>query len=194
MSLDSTELLMSLEDYLHISIPDLEAEKIVTIQDMVDTAAAYKGIAQRTSVLQAQLAEQVIAALTELQLTSEPLAPDDRVFAALNPFQGPNWLQFCEILNFEVPKPEIKDPPKAGLFKALRGIIWRVSYDWQAITLDQFLTVIAAANYAKLIDREAIRDQFELYCAILAVVVEKTGVDIYEVRPEKSFANDLGID
>jgi acyl carrier protein len=185
---------MSLEDYLHISIPDLEAEKIVTIQDMVDTAAAYKGIAEKSSVLQARLAQRVNTTLTELQLTSEPLAPTDRVFAVLNPFQGPDWLQFCEILNLVVPKPEIKDPPKAGLFKALRGIIWRVSYDWQAITLDQFLTVIAAANCEKLIDREAIRDHFELYCVILAVVVEKTGVDFYEVGREKSFANDLGID
>lgn len=194
MSLDSTELLMSLEDYLHISIPDLEAEKIVTIQDMVDTAAAYKGIAEKTSVFQAQLAERVNAALLDLNLIATPMGLEERVFLVLNPFQGSDWQRLCEILKLEVPKPEIKDPPKAGLFKALRGIIWRVSYDWQAITLDQFLTVIAAANYTKLIDRESIRDQFELYCAILAVVVEKTGVDFYEVRPEKSFANDLGID
>ncbi|MEY3444444.1 MAG: hypothetical protein RLZZ519_2725 [Bacteroidota bacterium] len=185
---------MSLEDYLHISIPDLEAEKIVTIQDMVDTAAAYKGIAEKSSVLQEQLAERVNAALLDLNLITTPMALEERVFLVLNPFQGPDWQRFCEILKLEVPKPEIKDPPKAGLFKALRGIIWRLSYDWQSITLDHFLTVIAAANHSTLINREAIRDKWELYCAILAVVVDKTGVDDFEVRPEKSFANDLGID
>lgn len=185
---------MSLEDYLQISIPDLEAEKIVTIQDMVDVAAAYKGIAVKHSILREHMSGRVNAVLAELQLTEVRLDWEDPVFGVLSPFQGPDWLRFCECLQLEVPKPEIKDPPKGGLFKALKGIIWRVSYDWQAITLDQFLTVICAANCETLIDRQAIRDRFELYCAILAVVVDKTGVDFYEVQPEKSFANDLGID
>lgn len=41
MGLDTVYLLMKVENHFSISIPDLEAEKIVTVQDYYDTVAKH---------------------------------------------------------------------------------------------------------------------------------------------------------
>lgn len=51
MGLDSVELLMDFENYFSISVPDLEAEKITTVQDMVDFVSKERRIFSEESVL-----------------------------------------------------------------------------------------------------------------------------------------------
>jgi acyl carrier protein len=46
MGLDSVELLMDIENFFSIQIPDTEAEKIYTIQNMVDSVAAHLNISK----------------------------------------------------------------------------------------------------------------------------------------------------
>lgn len=44
MGLDSVELVMEIEKYFDIRIPDPDAEKIPTVQNMVDAVAGHPGI------------------------------------------------------------------------------------------------------------------------------------------------------
>lgn len=67
-------------------------------------------------------------------------------------------------------------------------------YNWSTITFDQFVAAICANNCNELINKGYIKSTYEIYIAVFAITVEKTGVDHCNIVPEKSFATDLGID
>lgn len=114
MGLDSVELLVEIENYFSIEIPDTEAAEIFTVQNMVDVAAKH------------------------LHISDHSMS------------------------------------------------------DWEAI--DQFKTVQCAANYQTLIDKNNIKSKYEVYVIIMGITAAKTGVDYYEITPDKSFTSDFGID
>jgi len=41
-SLDSIEIIMAIEDKFNIEIPDLESDKLTTVQDLIDITVKYK--------------------------------------------------------------------------------------------------------------------------------------------------------
>ena len=67
-------------------------------------------------------------------------------------------------------------------------------YNWSSITFDQFVTAICANNYEELIDKKQIKELYEIYIIVIAITVDKIGVDYYEITPDKSFTTDLGVD
>jgi hypothetical protein len=54
--------------------------------------------------------------------------------------------------------------------------------------------VICAANYDKLLVAKKPGSSYEVYIAVMAITADKTGVYLYDVKPDKSFTNDFGID
>jgi hypothetical protein len=70
----------------------------------------------------------------------------------------------------------------------------RPGYDWYTITIQHFATVIAAANFDTLIDKNNIHSKYEIYVAIMGITFNRSGIDSYAITPDKSFTNDLGID
>ena len=67
-------------------------------------------------------------------------------------------------------------------------------YDWHSVTVGEFVAAVCAKNYEKLLDRKNIKSVFDIYIAVVGITVDKTGVDYFEISPEKSFTSDLGID
>ncbi|BAV04678.1 hypothetical protein FLA_0670 [Filimonas lacunae] len=65
---------------------------------------------------------------------------------------------------------------------------------WGKLTWGAFTDAVCMANYEELIERERISSRYEIYIAIGGLTVNKTGVAYYEIAPEKSFTDDLGID
>ncbi|MEV4885304.1 hypothetical protein MRBLMN1_003840 [Chitinophaga ginsengisegetis] len=114
MGLDSVDLLVAIENYFGIQIPDTEAQEIFTVQNMVDVVAKH------------------------LHLSDDSMS------------------------NGEI--------------------------------TDQFKTVQYAANFQTLIDKNNIKSKYEVYVIIMGITVAQTGVDYYDITPDKSFTSDLGID
>lgn len=195
MGLDSVELLMDIEDYFGITISDSEAEKIYTVQQMVDTVANLLNIKDETADLRDVILERVNHALIKLEITLEPINPSDFISSYLSPENKKSWDTFVSELQLKVPKPEtIKENRTKFLNKLIKAVHWLPLYDWHLITVNQFIDAVCAMNYEKFISPGQIKSKFEIYTAVCAITVNKIGVDYYEVTPEKSFTADLGID
>jgi hypothetical protein len=94
-----------------------------------------------------------------------------------------------------IPKPEIKERNPVTFFDKIKNqTTWNPLYEWDKITIEQFADAICVANCSSLINRLAIKNTYEIYIAVTRITVDKIGVDEYEITPEKSFTNDLGVD
>jgi acyl carrier protein len=195
MGLDSVELLMDIEDYFGITISDSEAEKIYTVQQMVDTVANLLNIKDETADLRDVILERVNHALIKLEITSDPINPSDFISSYLSPENKESWDAFVGELQLKVPKPDtIKENKSIFINKIMKVVHWLPLYDWRLVTVNQFIDAVCAMNYEKYTSPGQIKSKFEIYAAVCAITVNKIGVDYYEVTPEKSFTADLGID
>jgi acyl carrier protein len=195
MGLDSVELVMEVEKYFGIAIPDPEAEKAYTIQAMVDIVARHLNLTGNGMELRDKIFEKVNQALLKLGLINTPVSLADLISKYLFPDNKETWQAFKNELQLKVPKPDTikRNSPKL-IDKIKFAINWTPMYDWSSITVDQFVAAICANNYEELIDKEHIKSTYEIYIAVTAITVDKIGVDYYEIAPEKSFTTDLGVD
>jgi len=195
MGLDSIELVMEVEKYFGISIPDQEAEKIYTVQSMVDIVARHLNVIDNDTKLRDKVFERVNQALLKLRLTDTPVALTGYISKYLPHDNKGTWDAFKNELQLDVPKPDsLKKNSQRLIDKIKIAIKWTPMYDWLAITVEQFIAAICANNHEELIDKENINNTYEIYIAVTAITVDKIGVDYYEIAPEKSFTNDLGVD
>jgi hypothetical protein len=195
MGLDSVELVMQIENYFNIQIPDAEAEKICTVQDMVQAVAGHLKISDGSSTLKDEIFHKLDLALLKLSLTAVPLNPQDHISKYIKAEDKEAWKNFENELDLEVPKPDLTGrDSKSFLNRIKTSLRWKPYYDWQSITVEEFVTIICSANYRTLIDRTNIKSSFEIYAAVMAITVDKTGADYFEIAPAKSFTSDLGID
>ncbi|WP_436486566.1 hypothetical protein [Chitinophaga sp. ARDCPP14] len=177
MGLDSIDLLVEIENYFGIQIPDIEAAEIFTVQNMVDVAAKHLHVADHAMDLKAQVFQQVADSISS---TNHEIKLTDKISTYLSPGDQKSWSALKNHLRLEVPQPDIfARAPK---------------YDWTTITIDQFTTSICARNFKTLIDKNEIKSKYEVYVIVMGITVAKTGVDYYEITPDKSFTSDLGID
>ncbi len=195
MGLDSVELVMEVEKYFKIQIPDREAEEITTVQKMVDCVANHLSISNNSTELRDTSVDKIQRAFLTLGLTARPLNSTDAVFLILNPGDKVLWKSFCDEFNLNIPKPETKERNPSAFFDKLKNkITWDPIYEWDKISVEQFADVICASNCSTLINNSTIKSTYEIYVAVIRITVDKIGVDEYEVTPEKSFTSDLGID
>lgn len=192
MGLDSVELLVSFEKYFNIQVSDLEAEKIRTVQEMVECVATHLKISNAGEELKLELFEKLRSQLIQIGVANQNLKLTDKIFILLDPNDKEKWKIISDRLSLNIPEPFIES--NSIINKVFRTITWRPRYNWQTITVDQFITAIYADNYEKIIDNNTIKSKYEILIAIVAITVDKIGVDLYEVQPEKSFVNDFGID
>ncbi len=191
MGLDSVELLVTFENYFDIQVSDLEAEKIRSVQEMVDCIANHLSLKDKKTLLKAELFEKTKSILIRLGIADNSFSLSDKIFHVLNPDDYESWTKVSEELNLRIPK------PFRGADTAIKKMFfkgWRPKYDWTTITVDQFIVAIYADNYEKLIDNKSIKNTFEILAAIIALTSNCLGVDIYEVQPHKRFVDDFGID
>ncbi len=195
MGLDSVELVMEMEKYFSIQIPDPEAEKITTIQKMVDCVAKHLSVSNNSIELRDAIVDKIQTILIKINLTDKPLNPTAPVFLTLPPKNKSIWQSFINELALIVPKPETMGKSGGTFINNIKTkLSWNPLYDWTEITVEQFASAICARNCATLIDRSAIKNTYEIYVAVTSITVDKIGVDYYEITPEKSFTNDLGVD
>lgn len=195
MGLDSVELLMEMENYFGISISDSEAEKIYTVQQMVDTVARIKNITDDSTGLRDAVLERVNKALIKLAIISQPLHSAECISAYLAPEKTAEWSEFVKELQLEIPRPNSTKRSDSSIINKIKEVFhWSPMYDWHSLTVSQFVYAICAMNYEVLLPNGLISTKDEIYIAVVAITVSKIGVEYYEISPEKSFTSDLGID
>ncbi len=195
MGLDSVELVIEVENYFGISIPDPEAEKADTVQAMVDTVARHLNIIESRSELHDDIYKRINLALLKLELSDVEVSLTELISKYLSLDKKEVWGDFKNYLQLDVPVPEMTSRNGNKLIDKIKNVYkWTLLYDWLLITIDQFIAAICANNYEELIDRKNIKSTFEIYVAVIAITVDKIGVDYYDITPEKSFTLDLGVD
>jgi len=187
MGLDSVELLVSFEEYFSIEIPNLEAERINTVKNMVDSVAAHKGIVEESHKLKMDI-EILFRQFLNLSET-------DAIFNLYHPSDESFWTDLEKKTDLRIPLPTWKhDATNTGISRIFHWMKWKPDYDWKEINFDRFCEVSCFANYEKLIEPILIKSKYEIYVAIAGITAEKTGVDFYEIFPQKTFVSDFGID
>lgn len=191
MGLDSVQLLVDIENHFGIQIPDSDAEKINTVQAMVNVVAKYLNIEVNDMYLKKETLRIINNALNSEDLINREISYSDFIFKTLDPFNDKVWDTLSQMTGLVLPKPFIAG---IGHNKVFSFLAWNPKYEWEKVTAGHFIDAVCARNHEKLIDRKNISDIYEILVSIIAITVESIGVDYYEVEPEKSFTNDLGID
>jgi acyl carrier protein len=195
MGLDSVELVLEIEKYFEIQISDAEAEKISTVQDMVDVVASHLNISDNSANLRDDILQRINDALLKLGLIEKEIKLDERIVRYISPQDERFW----KVLEDEL---QLKVPAIYTINKKANKLIDKIKsafnlgplYNAEETSVEEFIAAICAANDKQLIDRKTIKSTYEIYIGVIGVTVDKIGVDYYEITPEKSFTNDLGVD
>lgn len=187
MGLDSVELLMSFENYFSIEVSDIEAEKIRTVQEMIDSVANHRKIESENY----RLKDKVLLLLKEHLSIKE----GDFIFIQYSATDKQFWKGLEIAIGLTIPLPSLAlENEKTLIDKLFSSITWKPLYAWKEINLLRFCEVVCFANYEKLVNPQEIRSKFEIYTAIAGITVDKIGLDFYEIFPDKTFTDDFGID
>lgn len=194
MGLDSVELVMEVERSFRINIPDAEASKIYTVQDMVNTVAAHLQITDDGTSLRDRMFGKVVQAM-------EAAAPGmvqyvtihSKIPASIHPDNISVWEAFLQNLQLKVPVPAKPGNKNRFIKKLIPGIVGDPVYDWHSLSMETLVDAIYARNYGTMRNPGLIT-RYEIYTTVIEITAEKLGIDYYEITPEKSFTTDLGID
>ena len=195
MGLDSIELVMEVEKYFKIQIPDPEAEKIYTVMDMVDTVARHLNIESNEASLRDTIFPNVTSCIQVVTKTNNEIQLTDKISNYLSIGDTENWTDFENLIKLKVPRPDNYNPYSTKLSDKFKRLInWTPNYDWQTISFEQFVNAICANNFLTLLKPEKIKTRHEIYIGVMGITVDKIGVDYFEILPDKSFTTDLGVD
>jgi acyl carrier protein len=195
MGLDSVELVMEFEKYFDIQIPDAEAEKMFTVQAAVEVIANHLSVTNEDKELQVEILQKVNASLLKNELVKQSLDLNDLIANTIKPFEKSAWQKMETDLGLTIPQLVFIDETKTDLLTKLKNLVnIKPDYDAEKITVAEFIDTICAANYQKLINRQNVKSKYEIYTAVAGITVDKIGVDYFEIKPDKSFTNDLGVD
>lgn len=187
MGLDSIELLVASEDFFGIRVPDSEAATLGTVQALTDCIVKHLSVPPHDNTLRAFVLEKLKDNL------SKSIALNVLISNYINPKDTQQWAELEKAIALAIPKPSMSLTKK--LFNK---ILWVNSqkplYEWQEITVSDFINVICAKNHEKLIDKSQIKNSYEVYVCVMAIMVDTLGLDFYDIKPQSNFAKDLGID
>lgn len=192
MGLDSVELVMEVEKHFSISIPDKEAEKVYTVGNLVDCVSQIIGV----TVYNYSLREKVFSTLQQELAVIRPglqsYTLHSRIIESLDVQDKMLITGLEQGSGLQFPGMEATRPNNFW------GKTWKwvssENIDFQAITWERYLDMLLAANLEKLVAPWGYRSKYEIYVAIMRILVDKIGVNYAEIGLEKSFTDDLGID
>jgi acyl carrier protein len=194
MGLDSVELVVSIEDYFHIRIPNAEAAKINTVQNMVDVVAAQLNINSTDTKLQDELFAKTTAGINQVCTIADAMQLNSLVGEYISLSDKEKWSNTEKMLGLEIPLPPMPHKDHSGLLSFIKKTLPPPAYDPAQINFTQFIAAMGACNYQILIAPFNITNKYEIFIAVSGITAERMGVDYYEIAADKSFSNDLGID
>lgn len=195
MGLDSVELVVEIEKYFRIQIPDAEAEKIYTVMDMTNTVAKHLNIESNETPLRDIIFSSVRSGILTIDKTTKEMLLTDKVSNYLPIGEKAKWTELENHIQLKLPIPDQYNPNGTSLRDKFKRLInWAPNYDWQTISFEHFIDTICANNYLTVLQPGKIKTKHEIYIGVMGITVDKIGVDFFEVLPEKFFTSDLGVD
>jgi acyl carrier protein len=195
MGLDSVELVMEVEKYFSISIPDKEAEKAYSVGKLVDCVGNILGVFKYDFDLRIRTFEEVQIQVKQIIGVKQEYIITDKVKDTIDIDDKELIIQLENLLNFELPGISKSEPKNNALFQKLKTWInFSPNFDFENIRWKKYVDVILAYNLEKIINPINITSKYEIYIALMRIIVDKIGVDYFEIGLEKSFTDDLGVD
>lgn len=193
MGLDSVELVMEIEKYFGIRIPDAEAEVMVTLQDAANTVAGHLNITSEGLHLREHMLQRVAQCLRGH--SEKAITQNDYISSFLSLTDREAWRAFTACMEANIPTPSLmKESKPLTPFEAIGRLFYSTpAYNWWAITVGTFVDCIYIVNYETMLPPKAITSKYEIYLGIAGITSDKLGIDCFEMGPEKSFVDDFGI-
>ncbi len=197
MGLDSVELLMSFEDKFGIQVPDNEAEKISTVEQMVDLIFEKIKIKPNDKCLSQIIFYRIRRAFEEFGNLKSVITPETKMSDLLNTSDiESNWKVLEQRIGLKIPELVGLDKNKT-LNKEVRFLGFKIYDREEPIaenTIRKFTNWIISMNSDELISIEKISSKYEIERIICAIIEDRIGVPLSEIELHHSFTNDLGID
>ena len=197
MGLDSVELLMSFEDKFGVSIPDGEAEKITTVQQMADSIFEKIKLKPNNKCLSQIVFYRIRKAFEEFGNAKIEITPKTKMSDLLSKTDLENDWEILETkIGLKIPKLVDLDLDKT-LNKEVRFLGFKIFDRTEPVaenTLRKFTDWIISMNTDELIKIENISSKYEIERIICGIIEEKIGVPLSEIELHHSFTKNLGID
>lgn len=193
MGLDTVELVMEIENYFKIRIPDREAETLATIENIVAVVAAHRAIYSTDTSLR----DNLLRKINSFFQFSPSIKNDDLISKQLSLADADKWQNLEAHLSLPLPKPTIRTHIYNKLHNKIRSLLHsreESKYNWDTISLSGFCDAICIKNFDKLIHPDKIKTKYEIYIAVGGLVVEKSGADYFDIGLPISITDDLGLD
>ena len=197
MGLDSVELLMSFEYKFGIQVPDDEAEKIGTVEQMVDSVFEKIKINPNDKCLSQIIFYRIRRAFEEFGNLKSIITPETKMSDLLNTSDlESDWEILEQKIGLKIPELVDLDKNKT-LNKEVRFLGFKVYDRKEPVaenTIRKFTDWIISMNSDELISIENISSKYEIERIICAIIEDRIGVPLSEIELHHSFTTDLGID
>jgi acyl carrier protein len=179
--LDGVELIIAIEEEFGIEIPNRDAEKMTTVGEAYQFIRIKLSGRTPAECLSQRLFYKLRKSLIKvLGLRRHEIYPDTRLGEIMDLQdleEGWPYVELCTELNL----PDLKMPT--------RFFAWR--REDRMLTMRQLVGAMVAINGDKLF--EEANDDDKIWSRLKSVILRQLNVDPSEVRPEASFARDLGV-
>ena len=220
MGLDGVELLMAIEEDFELAIPDGDAEKLCTPNDIADYLMQRLGSPTDTKpyscLSQRQFYQLRRALMQEFGITRRQIRRQTPLHRLL-PHPRTQWRQLSKAVDGSLPWLECAGPAKwllnsvpllttalllhagipPGWTAALALLCWGMAWIFigprLADRIPMTATVGSITSYVALPDRKNWSRQ-EILQRVMVITSEQLSIKLEQIRPEHRFVEDLGVD
>lgn len=197
MGLDSVEILVRVEEYFGISIPDREAEKILTVQDFADCVFTKVTINPTEKCKSQMLFYKLRTYFTDKQgLSKEQIRPDSKIRDLITGDLKTTWTEIEKYLKLDLPTLSDLDinPIKEKEIKILGVKVWTRKSPVTIGTIGDLVNWTLAKNYDTLIDPKALFDKADVEKVIIGIISDSMAIPVDEIKLKHRISYDLGVD
>ena len=188
MGLDSVELVMEVEKYFSISIPDREAEKANTVGKFVDCVAKILNVKSYDFNLRDDTFSTLKKEINRLTENKNDFLITDKVQDNLKIENQEHLSELEHAINLKLPGIYISKEKPTSLFSRFKNWVNSSAvFDFNEISWKKYIDVVLAHNLEITINPKQIKSKYEIYIALMRLIVDKIGVDYFEIGIEKIF-------
>jgi hypothetical protein len=196
MGLDSVELLVYVEDQFGIEIPDLEAEKIITVGEFAEAVFSKIKLNPSEKCFSQIVFYRLRKALETFNNNKIDIKLDSKIEQLLpNVNLKQEWSELESISNLKLPrlvKLDLNRNAKSEINLFGLSIYKRVEPITEA-SLAKLVDWTYSLNWKDLTSLEGVSNKYEVERILSGMISEHMGIPINEIELKHSITSDLGI-